>query len=305
MRTPRSPATWLAATRPRFLSITVVAVLVGLASAIGSGVAPHWASAALTLLGAVLIHAGANLVNDYHDREADAGNTERLFPFTGGSRMIQDGVFGARTIAAFGYALLAAAAALGAALALAGRPQLWALGGAGLAMAIAYSAPPLRLSARGVGEAMIATAWLLVVIGADVAQRGSWSSAPLIAGVPIALLVAAILHANGFPDHAADAAAGKRTIVVRLGARRAARAYLALVASAYLWLIVAAFAGALPKTTLLGLLTAPVSLFAARQLDLHAGRSPTQRLLPAIKATIAAAHLHGLLVAAALLGPRG
>ncbi len=108
MRTPRSPATWLAATRPRFLSITVVAVLVGLASAIGSGVAPHWTSAALTLLGAVLIHAGANLVNDYHDREADAGNTERLFPFTGGSRMIQDGVFGARTIAAFGYALLAA-----------------------------------------------------------------------------------------------------------------------------------------------------------------------------------------------------
>ena len=213
MRTPRSPATWLAATRPRFLSITVVAVLVGLASAIGSGVAPHWTSAALTLLGAVLIHAGANLVNDYHDREADAGNTERLFPFTGGSRMIQDGVFGASAIAAFGYALLAAAAALGAALALAGRPQLWALGGAGLALAIAYSAPPLRLSARGVGEPLVAAAWLLVVVGADVAQRGSWSSAPLVAGVPIALLVAAILHANGFPDHAADAAA-----VAQLGA---------------------------------------------------------------------------------------
>ncbi|RPH60430.1 MAG: prenyltransferase, partial [Burkholderiales bacterium] len=124
---------------------------------------------------------------------------------------------------------------------------------------------------------------------------------PLAAGVPIALLVAAILHAAGFPDRTADAAAGKDTIVVRLGPRRAAWAYLALVAAAYLWLIAATLAGAIPSSALAGLLAAPLSLFAARQLILHAGRSPTQQLLPAIKATIAAAHLHGLLVAAALL----
>ncbi|HQY27505.1 MAG TPA: prenyltransferase [Burkholderiaceae bacterium] len=278
-----------------------MAVLVGLAGAWGGGVPTHWSVAALTLLGAVLAHAGANLVNDYHDREADAGNAGRLTPFTGGSRLIQDGVLDARAVAAFGYALLAATVAIGTALALSGRPQLWTLGALGLALAVAYSAPPLRLSARGIGEFAIAAAWLLVVVGADVAQRGSWAPAPLAAGVPIALLVAAILLANEFPDRIADAAAGKRTLIVRLGPRRGACAYLALVASAHLWLAAAVAAGAAPPIALAGLTSAPLSLFAARQLALHGGDSPTSVLLPALRVTIAAAHLHGLLVAAALL----
>jgi len=294
------PVLALAATRPRFLTVTAVAVLVGLAGAAGGGVAIDWGRAVLTLVGALLAHAGANLVNDYHDRDADAGNTERLHPFTGGSRVIQDGLLGARTVALYGYGLLAATAVLGAALALAGRPQMWVLGALGLLLAIAYSAPPLRLSARGAGEFVIAAAWLLVVAGADIAQRGGWSAAPLAAGVPVALLVAAILHVNGFPDRAADAAAGKNTIVVKLGPSGAARVYLALVSAAYLWLGAAVLAGALPIPALAGLLAAPLSLFAARQLVVHAGRAPTSRLLPAIKATIAAAHLYGLLVAAAL-----
>ncbi len=276
-------------------------MVVGLAGAWGDGVPAHWGAAALTLLGAVLAHAGANLVNDYHDREADVDNAGRLTPFTGGSRLIQDGVLEARAVAVFGYALLATTGAIGTALALSGRPQLWALGAMGLGLAIAYSAPPLRLSARGIGEFVIAAAWLLVVVGADVVQRGGWSPTPLAVGVPIALLVAAILLANEFPDRSADAAAGKRTLIVRLGPRRGAHAYLVLVAAAHLWLAAAVAAGAAPPVALAGLLSAPLSLFAARQLMVHGGRSPTSLLLPAILATIAAAHLHGVLVAAALL----
>jgi 1,4-dihydroxy-2-naphthoate octaprenyltransferase len=300
-----SPATWFAATRPQFLSVTAVAVLIGLASAASGGVPLHAGITTLTLAGALLVHAGANLVNDYHDRDADAGNDQRLPPFTGGSRMIQDGLLGARAVAAFGHALLALGALAGAALALGGRPQLWALGALGLALAIAYSAPPLRLSARGVGEPAIAAAWLLVVIGSDLAQRGGWSVVPVAAGAPMAMLVAAILLANGFPDRAADAAADKRTLVVLLGPRGAARAYLLLVAAAYLTLIAAAIAGALPGATLAGVAAAPVSLFAAHRLALNAACTPTSRLLPAIRATIVAAHLYGLAVAAALLLARG
>lgn len=228
------PLLALAATRPRFLTITAVAVLVGLAGAAGGGVPIDRGRAALTLLGALLAHAG-------------------------GSRLIQDGLLGARTVALYGYGLLAATAVLGAALALAGRPQLWVLGALGLLLAIAYSAPPLRLSARGAGEFVIAAAWLLVVAGTDFAQRGGWSAAPLAAGVPVALLVAAILHVNGFPDRAADAAAGKNTIVVKLGPSGAARAYLALILGAYLWLGAAVFAGVLPIPALAGLLAAPLS----------------------------------------------
>lgn len=298
-----SPGRWLAATRPRFLTITVVAVLVGLAGALASGVPLDLPRAALTLLGALLAHAGANLVNDYHDREADAGNREGLHPFTGGSRMIQQGLIEARVVAGCGYGLLVATAALGVALA-AGRPGLWSVGALGLLLAIAYSAPPLRLSAHGVGEAVVAAAWLLVAVGADMAQRGTWAGAPVVAGMPLALLVAAILLANGYPDRRADEAAGKRTIVVRFGAQGAARVYLALIAAAGIWLIAAVLAGSLPNLALAGLLPLPLSVAAARRLRRHRDENPAADLLPAIRATIASAHLHGVLVAAALFASR-
>jgi len=278
----------------------MVAVLVGLSGAVASGVPFDAPRAALTLLGALLAHAGANLVNDYHDRDADAANPGGLHPYTGGSRMIQRGLFEARSIALYGYALLAATAALGIALA-AGRPQLWGVGAAGLLLAIAYSAPPLRLSARGIGEAVIAAAWLLVAVGADVAQRGDWSMAPVVAGLPLALGVAAILLANGYPDRRADEASGKRTIVVRLGPHGAARAYLGLAVAGGLWLAGAVAVGALTPWALAGLLSLPLSFGAAGRLGRHRDDHPAVRLLPAIRATIAAAHLHGLLVAGGLL----
>lgn len=300
----RTPAAWIAATRPQFITITVVAVLLGLAGSHFDGTPLDWARALLTLLGAILVHAGANVVNDYHDRFADANNDNRIAPFTGGSRIIQDGVFSAQAAATYGYALLGATVLTGALLALTGRPQLWMVGALGLLLAVAYSAPPLRLSGRGVGEFVIAGAWLLVVVGTDVAQRGAWSITPLAAGLPIALLVAAILHANEFPDRASDAAAGKNTIVVQLGPRLAAWAYLALVLAAYLWLGFAVFAEVLPTLALLGWLAAPWSLHAALLL-IRRGAGPTAALLPALKSTILAAHLHGLLLAGALWFARG
>jgi 1,4-dihydroxy-2-naphthoate octaprenyltransferase len=299
----RAPTAWLAATRPGFLGITAVAVLVGIATAYAEGVAVDGWRLAATLAGALLVHAGANVVNDYHDRHADAGNVDRVAPFTGGSRMIQDGVFDARTFAAYGYALLGAAAVCGAVLA-ARVPLLWGLGAAGMLLAIAYSAPPLRLSARGLGEAVIAAAWLLVVIGGDLAQRGAWAGSPVVAGVPVALLVSAILLGNGFPDRRSDASAGKCTLVVLLGPSRAAFAYLAIVLVAHAWLAAAVAAARLPAVTLLALGSLPVSLAAAWRLLRSAGASSTARLRPALAESILAAHLHGLLLAGALLAHR-
>lgn len=293
--------TWFAATRPAFLGITAVAVFVGLAAAASEGLALDPLRALLTLAGALLVHAGANVVNDFHDRHADAGNEDRIAPFTGGSRTIQDGVLGARAAAVYGYALLGAGALSGAWLALAGAPQLWWLGALGLALAIAYSAPPLRLSGRGQGEWVIAVAWLLVVIGSDLVQRGGWSLRPLAAGASVALLVAAILLANGFPDRRADAATGKRTLVVLLGPARASLVYLGMVLAAHGWTAAMVAAGALPLPALLALASLPLSVAAAARLIACADRQPFQVLRPALAHTILAGHAHGLLLAVGLL----
>lgn len=293
--------TWARAVRPQFLTVTAAAVGLGWTSALLAGLPLQWGKALLTLLGALCAHAGANVVNDYHDRDADADNPDRLFPYTGGSRIIQEARMSARAMAVYGYALAAVTMAIGIGLAAAGNARLLLVGAAGLALAIAYSAPPLRLSGRGWGEAVVASAWLLVVVGADLVQRAAWSAQPVLIGMPVACLVAAILWVNEYPDHAADRRAGKHTMVVRLGRIAAARVHLALVLFAHVWLIVVCALGALPAAALYGLLSLPLSLFAACRLLAVARVEGSSPLLPVIKTTILAAHVHAIALASGLL----
>ncbi|MDH4096564.1 MAG: prenyltransferase [Betaproteobacteria bacterium] len=293
-------ARYFAATRPAFLSVTLIGVLLGLASAHAGGVALNPLTAFVTLAFALVAHAGINVLNDYYDalNGSDAANTERRFPFTGGSRFIQNGVISVSAMGIYGYALLAAVVPAGLWLAHASAPGLIWIGLAGLAVGWAYSAPPLKLMSRGFGEAAVACGWLIVVLGADYVQRGAFAWGPLAAGLGYALQVANLLFINQFPDVKADAAAGKRNLVVRLGPQRARWLYPAIAAAAYVWLAGAVLAGALPPLALAAIVSAFPALAAARTLARHALRPAA--LDPAIRATIGAALLHGALLAAAL-----
>ncbi len=297
---PNAFARYLAATRPAFLTVTFAGSLIGLGTAFADGVAIDWARALVTILFALLAHAGANVVNDYFDalNGTDALNTELLHPYTGGSRFIQNGYLSLAEMRRFGYLLLAAVIPGGLWLTLGAGPGLLAIGLAGLLVAWAYSAPPFKLMSRGMGELAITAGWLLVVLGTDYVQRGELAVLPLVAGLPFALLVAAILYINQFPDRRADEAAGKRTVVVRLGARTASRGYVALVAFAHLWLAGALATGAVPAGAALALLPLVFSVRAARAL--LADAEHPARLVAPIRDTIAAANLSGLLLAIGL-----
>jgi 1,4-dihydroxy-2-naphthoate polyprenyltransferase len=292
---------YFAATRPAFLSVTFVGVLLGLASAAAAGVHLDPASSTLTMFFALVAHAGANVVNDYYDARSgcDAANTDRVFPFTGGSRFIQNGVLTLHAAGVFGYGLLAAVVPAGLWLTAVSAPGLIWIGLAGLLVGLAYSAPPLKLQSRGLGEFGITAGWLLVVVGADFVQRHGFSFAPVAAGLGFALLVANVLYINQFPDVRADAQAGKRTVVVRLGVARARWGYALIAALCYGWVLAMVLLGHLPTAALVSLLPAVASFSALRVLMAHAARP--QELVPAIKMTILAASLHGLLLAGALV----
>ena len=189
-------------TRPAFLLVTVSAALVGIASAASCGCGFDLPAALATVLLACVAHAGANVLNDYHDARngADAANTEGLYPFTGGSRLIQQGQVSeadTRRWAAMLLLLLIPAGLLLAARN--GGGGLLLVGAAGLLIAWAYSAPPLKLMSRGLGELAIAAAWWLVVIGADYVQRGQFFLIPASLGFSVATLVACVLLITACP----------------------------------------------------------------------------------------------------------
>lgn len=292
---------YVVATRPPFLSVTLVGCLLGLAVAHATGVNIDAAKAIVTVAFALLAHAGANVINDYYDALSgcDAANTERLFPFTGGSRMIQNGVLTLQETARLGYGLFAVVVPAGLWLTATSAPGLILIGLAGLLLGWAYSAPPLKLVSRGLGELAITASWLVVVCGADFVQRGAFSWTPLLFGTPFALLVANILFINQFPDVAADRVAGKRTLVVRAGPLEARWFYLAITALAYGWLIVLMDRLRLPGAFGVAVVPVLMSLRAGRTLLLHA-TEPSQ-LAPALKLTIGSALAHGLLLCGALV----
>ena len=296
---------YVLATRPAFLSVTLVGCLLGIACASGAGVRVDSLSAVLTCLFAVVAHAGVNVLNDYFDARngTDAQNTERVYPFTGGSRFIQNGILTERETGRFGYLLLACVVPAGLWLAFNSSPQLLVLGFAGLVVGWAYSAPPLQLVCRGLGECAITIAWSLVVMGADLVQRRMLAPEALVAGLAYALLVTNILFINQFPDERADEAAGKRTLVVRLrpGPARAVYTLIALLSA---MLLVLGVAGRiLPKPALLALLPLLLSAAAARALWLSGGKPAN--LGGAIRLTIPAALAFGLVLAGALLWGQG
>jgi len=291
---------YVLATRPAFLSVTLFACLIGLGSAHASGVTIVCSTALATIVFALLAHAGVNVLNDYYDalNGSDAINTDRVFPFTGGSRFIQNGVLSKAATARFGAALLMLVVIAGLWLARRSGPGLLAIGLAGLIIGWAYSAPPLKLNSRGLGEPAVATGFTLIVLGSDYVQRHAFALAPLIAAGSYALLVTNILYLNQFPDRAADAAAGKRHWVVRLAPHQARWGYVVIGVAAYGWLIGAVATGLLPAHALLALLAALPSALAARELLRDAAQP--HALAPAIRKTIAAAALHGVLLAGAL-----
>ncbi|MFA6202973.1 MAG: prenyltransferase [Gallionella sp.] len=294
-------ARYFAATRPAFLTASLMACLIGLAVTKLAGSSFDIMLALTTLLFAMLAHAAANVLNDYYDAQngTDACNVERIFPFTGGSRFIQNGVLTPAQTRNFGFALLFGVALAGLWLMLRTDFQLAYIGLAGLFIGWAYSAPPFRLNSRGWGELCIVAGFLLIVVGADFVQRRGFSAAPFIAGLSYALLAANLLYINQFPDRTADMAAGKLHWVARLDVPQARWGYVLIVLLAYLWLIMSVALGGLPRSALAALLALPLSVKAAHILLRHA--SEPQQLGGAIKLTIAAMLLHGALLSLAIL----
>ncbi len=276
------------ATRPKFFPASLLPVLAGTAFGVMSSGNFDISVFALALLATLCVHAGANVLNDVGDDAGgtDRQNSDRIYPYTGGSRFIQAGILSAGNMARLGISLLAIAALAGLLLlSLRGVVVLW-FGIAGVLLAVLYSLGPIRLSALGLGETAVAVGFgILPVTGAAWLQSGSIDANLILFSLPVSAWVAAILLINEVPDIAADGATGKRTLPVRLGHQGTAVLYAGIhvfAAGVVAWLSIA---GPLPIGTLLVPLVLLVLAFQAASA-IRIGVSDRQRMTRAIEATL-------------------
>jgi 1,4-dihydroxy-2-naphthoate octaprenyltransferase len=230
------PALWIRASRAPFLSASLVPVLLGTFAAYWRTGHMSAAGFAVALAGVACIHLGANMANDYFDWKTgcDSRNPEPT-PFSGGSRVIQEGLVSSRSLIAVSVALLAAGAALGLYLnsRVPGNGVLY-LGLAGIAGGFMYTAVPFKLSYRGLGEIVVFLCFgPLLVGGSYLVQAGTLDFRALLISLPAGLLVAAILLVNEVLDVEWDRAAGKNTVIVRLGRERGYSLFLGVYVAGY------------------------------------------------------------------------
>jgi 1,4-dihydroxy-2-naphthoate octaprenyltransferase len=145
-------------------------------------------------------------------------------------------------------------------------PLFW-LGVVGVAISIAYTAPPFRLVHRGLGEIAVAAGFgPIMVLGAQYVQEQRFTGEAGYASIPIAILIALVLYANEVPDRPGDAAAGKRTLPVRLSKETVIGLYEASVLVAFGLIAGGAISGLLPRPAILALLAVPLALKVRRGL---------------------------------------
>ncbi len=295
LHTPgRRASIWIQATRPKSFAATVAPIALGVALAWRDG-RFNPITAALTLLGAVLLQAGANLLNDYMDHRSGADSSASLSP----SRVIQDGLLAPRQVLIGAWICLGAGAILGVGLAWIGGWPVWIIGALGILIAVLYTAGPAPLAYLGFGEIAVFLAMGPgMVAGAYAVQTQTVTPAVLLAATPIGLLVAAILHANNLRDLDSDRQAGKRTVATRLGRRGAQIEFVVLMAGAFISVLAGVMVGALPLTTLVVAVLLPQ---AYRLIQIALSTTDVPALNGVLRQTAALHMRFGLLLAASVV----
>ncbi|ELY36619.1 NAD(P)H-dependent oxidoreductase [Natronorubrum tibetense] len=220
-RATRKAKTWLGALRLQFYPMACLAYTIG---ALAAGNSSDVFDSGVYWLGfgfLFFLEAATVLSNEYYDYETDRQNTF-AGPFTGGSQVLVDDALSVRElrtgigvtlVLATGFGIIAVAAGAGSTVATASAVAVLAV------LSLGYTAPPLELSYRTLGEVTVAwTHSIGVLLIGFLVLGGSWREPePWLLGVPFLLAVFPSITLAGVPDYAADRAVGKRTIAVRFG----------------------------------------------------------------------------------------
>ena len=251
-----TPKAWLLASRPRTLPVSIGPVAVGTAIAFAED-GLRWLPAFAALVGALLLQVGSNLANDLFDFEKGADGEGRIGP----ARATQMGLLSATQMRAGMGVVFGAAVLVGVYLVWVGGWPVALVGSLSILAALAYTGGPWPFGYRGLGDfAVFLFFGVVAVVGTAYVQTLSFSGDAFAASLPDGALATAILVVNNARDIESDAAAGKRTLAVRLGRAGARWEYRTLLFGPFMALPFYALAGAASWAVLAPCVLIPVAV---------------------------------------------
>jgi len=221
---------WLRVIRVRFLLASVIAVSVGLAITWWHTSSITIFDAILTMCGVLALHASVDLLNDYWDFKRGIDTATNRTKMSGGSGVLPEGLLKPTQVYAAGIAFLIIGTVIGI--------YFVATDGIVIGIILAFAVISIyfystKIIDWGLAEVFVTIKGSMIVMGTYFVQTSQITEQSVLGGIVIGVLSSLVLFITSFPDHDADKAKGRKTLVISLGMQKACSILWVFPAIAY------------------------------------------------------------------------
>jgi len=282
---------WLRVIRVRFLLASVIAVSVGLAITWWYTSSISVFDAILTMCGVQALHASVDLLNDYWDFKRGIDTATKRTKMSGGSGVLPEGLLKPTQVYAAGIAFLIIGTMIGI--------YFVATDGIVIGIILAFAVISIyfystKIVNWGLAEVFVGIKGSMIVIGTYFIQTTDITEQAVLGGIIIGTLSSLVLFITSFPDHDADKAKGRKTLVISLGKKRACSILWVFPVITYGITVIAVFFEVFPIFCLLILLTIPLIIRSG--LKLKQNYDKLINLIPIMSSTLYFSRITGVLL---------
>ena len=287
---------WLRVIRVRFLLASIIAVSAGLAITWWHTSSISIFDAILTICGVLALHASVDLLNDYWDFKRGIDTTTHRTKMSGGSGVLPEGLLKPAQVYAAGITFLIIGTAIGI--------YFVATDGIVIGIILAFAVISIyfystKIVDWGLAEVFVAIKGSMIVIGTYFVQTSQITESTVLAGIVIGVLSSLVLFITSFPDHDADKAKGRKTLVISLGMQKACAILWIFPAITYGITIIAVVFEIFPVFCLIILSTVPLIIKSGQKLKQNYDK--LTNLIPVMSSTLYFSRITGVLLVVGFL----
>ena len=287
---------WLRVIRVRFLLASIIAVSVGLAITWWYTSSITIFDAILTMCGVLALHASVDLLNDYWDFKRGIDTTTHRTKMSGGSGVLPEGLLKPAQVYAAGITFLIIGTVIGI--------YFVATDGIVIGIILAFAVISIyfystKIVDWGLAEVFVAIKGSMIVIGTYFVQTSQITEQSVLGGIVIGVLSSLVLFITSFPDHDADKAKGRKTLVISLGMQKACSILWIFPAITYGITIIAVVFEIFPVFCLIILSTVPLIIKSG--LKLKQNYDKLTNLIPVMSSTLYFSRITGALLVVGFL----
>lgn len=287
---------WLRVIRVKFLLASVIAVSLGLALNWWQNHNIGIFEAALTFGGVMALHASVDLLNDFWDYKRGIDTSTKRTKMSGGTGVLPEGLLKPKSVYRAGIAFLIIGSSIGAYFVITDGIIIAAILGFAIISIYFYST---KIVDSGLAEFFVAVKGTMIVLGTFFIQSNHLTAESALAGIVVGVLSSLVLFIVSFPDYDADKSKGRKTLVIALGKKKAAKVFWLFPAIVYFVILFGVGVSLFPTSSLIIFLSAPLMIWSG--LGLKNNFDDTDNLIPSMSYTLMFSRITGALFVASFL----